>query len=151
MEPHGYEPRERGSFSSDFLESYFTGMIIETNLELIEDAFAAKDIKSDSKAFRKSNRRDNLKFTNTKCEILDVGRNVTTVADYNHLEPTITDIDSHPFCCLNVKDAKDGSGVNINPDLLVKDGEGNDWYQVTLMGGIRKFYKDMPYLLHEGR
>ncbi len=44
MVPHGHEPREGGFFSSNILESKFTGMIIETNLELIEDAFAAEDI-----------------------------------------------------------------------------------------------------------
>src|SRR4030042_1150783 len=95
-------------------------MIIETNLKLIEDAFAAQDIKSNSKTFRKSNRRHNLKFTNTKSDIMKVDWNVTAITDNNHLEPTISDIDSHTSGCSNMKDAKDGSGVKINPDLFIK-------------------------------
>jgi hypothetical protein len=37
-------------------------MVVETDLELIKDAFSAEDIKSDSKTFRESNRRGNLKW-----------------------------------------------------------------------------------------
>jgi len=47
-----------------FLKSYFTGMIIETDLELIENALTTKDIKSNSEALRESNWRRDFKFTN---------------------------------------------------------------------------------------
>jgi hypothetical protein len=67
----------------NFLGCDFTGMIIETNLELIKDDFVAKDIKSNAKAFREFNWGHNLKFTNTKCKILEVGRNLTAIANYH--------------------------------------------------------------------
>jgi len=69
-----------------FLKSYFTGMIIETDLELIENAFATKDIKSNSEALRESNWRRDFKFTNVEWKIVEIGRNVTAIPDDNHLQ-----------------------------------------------------------------
>jgi hypothetical protein len=36
----------------NFLKGYFSGMIVETNLELIKDSFAAKKVEAHSKTLR---------------------------------------------------------------------------------------------------
>jgi len=100
-------------------------MIIEADLELIEDAFSAKNIEADSKALREPDGGGNLKFPNTESEIMEIGRNVTPVSYHDHLESAILDIDSHPLCGSFMEDTKHGSGVNINPYLFVKNGDRN--------------------------
>jgi len=103
-------------------------MIVEANLELIEDSFAAKNIEADSKTFRKSNGRHNFKFPNAEFEIMKIGRNVTAIPNYNHLKSAILNIDSHTPCRSFMEDTKHGSGVNINPYLFFKNGNGNYWH-----------------------
>jgi hypothetical protein len=103
-------------------------MIIETDLELIKDACSAEEIETNSKALREPDGCRNLKFPNTKFEIMKIGRNVTTIPNYNHLESAILDIDSHTSCSSIVKDTKYGSGVNVNPYLFTMDGNRNDWH-----------------------
>ena len=76
-------------------------MIVETHLELVKDAFAAKDIESNSEPFRESNWHRNLEFPNPEFEILKIGRNVTTIPDHYHLESAILNIDSHTSCSLS--------------------------------------------------
>jgi len=88
------------------LESYLAGMVVETYLELIKNTFPAEDIKSNSKTFRKPNWSSDLKFTKAKHKIVEIGRNVAAVSDYNHLEPAILKIDAHTLCCLNMENAK---------------------------------------------
>ena len=66
--------------------SNFLRQIIETDLELIENAFATKDIKSNSEALRESNWRRDFKFTNVEWKIVEIGRNVTAIPDDNHLQ-----------------------------------------------------------------
>ena len=69
----------------NFLEGYFTGMIIEADLKLIKYTFAAKDIKSNSKTFRKSNRSGYLPFTDMDSKIVNVSRDKTSITHDNHL------------------------------------------------------------------
>ncbi len=78
----------------DFLESYFAGMIVETDLELVKYTFAAEDIKSNSQAFRKPNWGSNLIASKAQCQVVEVSRNVTAIPDHNHLEPAILEFDS---------------------------------------------------------
>jgi len=103
-------------------------MIVETDLELIKDSFSAKEIETNSKTLRESNWCRNLEFPNPEFKILKIGRNVTTIPNYNHLESAILDIDSHTACRSIMKYTKHGSGVNVNPYLFVMNGNRNDWH-----------------------
>jgi len=114
--------------ASDFLESDLADMIVEADLELIEDAFAAKNIEANSKTFRKSNGRHDLKFSNVEFEIMKIGRNETPISDHNHLECAILNVDSHTPCRSFMEDTKHRSGVNINPHLFFMNGNRNDWH-----------------------
>jgi hypothetical protein len=103
-------------------------MIIETDLELIKDACSTEEIETNSKALREPDGCRNLKFPNTEFEIMKIGRDVTPIPNYNHLESAILDIDSHTSCSSIVKNTKHGSGVNIDPYLFVENGNRNYWH-----------------------
>ena len=103
-------------------------MIVETDLKLIEDAFSAKNIEADSKAFRESDGCCNLEFPNPEFEILKIGGNETPVANDDHLESAILNVDSHTPCRSFMEDTKHGSGVNVNPYLFIMNGKRNDWH-----------------------
>ena len=115
------------------MESYFAGMVVETNLELVKYTFSAEDIKSNPKAFRKSNRSCNLKFTKAQCQIVKVSWNVAAVSDYDHLQPALLNINFHTHGCLNMENTKHSPRVNIDPHLFVENGNGNYRYQVTFV------------------
>ena len=121
---NGFSPYHPISVS-DFLEGDLVDMIVEADLKLIKDAFSAKEIEANSKTFGESDGCRNLKFPNSEFEIIKIGRNVTAIPDHNQLESAILDIDSHTSCRSFVKDTKHGSGVNINPHLFLKKGNGS--------------------------
>ncbi len=60
-------------------------MIVETDLELIKDAFTAKEIKANAKPFRKANGRSNLLFIDLDGEIMKIDRNKASITYDYHL------------------------------------------------------------------
>jgi len=69
----------------NLLKGYFAGMVVETDLELVKDTFAAKDIESNSKPFRKSNRSNNLPFADMERKTVDISGDETSITNHNHL------------------------------------------------------------------
>jgi len=109
----------------NFLEGDFTGTIIETNLKLIKDAFPAKDIKPNSKTFRKSNRSGYLPFTDLDRKIVNVGRDKTSVTHDNHLGCPILPVYPDPVCIICTENCEGCSRIYKGPYSMVKNCNGN--------------------------
>jgi hypothetical protein len=116
-------------------------MIVKTDLELIENAITSKDVKADSKAFRKPNGSDNLPFGNLDRKVLDINGYETSVTHYNHLPSPLLPIDSETMCLIYVQNGKNSSGIHVDPHSVVKDRNGNYWEKVVFMKCVREFDK----------
>jgi len=111
VNPHGHKLGEKGAFRSNFLKSYFTGKIVETDLELIKDAFSAKDIEYNSKTFRKSNGSEYLRFTDLDWKIVNIDRDKTSIPNYNHLGGSFSPIYADTMCTIYAENGKSCSRI----------------------------------------
>jgi len=75
-------------------------MIVETHLELVKDAFAAKDVESDSETFRESDQGSNTPLVDFDGEIVKICRDKASIANHNHLLPSLLPIYSDAACII---------------------------------------------------
>jgi len=99
------------------LKSYFTDVIIEADLELIKDTCTTKEIKADTKTLRKSDRGCNLPFTNLNRKGVEINRNETSIANYNHLELTLVPVNYNAKRLISTENSKCCSRANKNQIL----------------------------------
>jgi len=102
-------------------------MVVEADLELIKDAFATEDIKSNSKTFRKSNRSGYLPFTDLDWEIMNLDRDKTSIPNYNHVEGPFSPIYADTMCIIYAENGKGCSRIYKDPNSMVKNCDGNYW------------------------
>lgn len=116
-------------------------MVVETNLELIEDAFSAEDIKPDAKTLRESNGSNNLPLANFGGKVVNIGRYKTPVTYHNHLGPAPLPVYADTVCVIYTQNGEHCSRINVDPNSVVKNCDGNYWQQVAFMNCVREFYK----------
>ena len=115
------------------MKSYFTGVIIEADLESIKDVRATKEIKTNTETLRKSDRGCNLPFTNLKRKTMEINRDETSIANYNHLELTLLPVNSDAEGIISTENSESCSGINKGPDSMIKDCNGNYWHQIAFV------------------
>jgi len=114
-------------------------MIVETHLELVKDAFAAKEIETNSKTLREPNRGSNTPLVDFDGEIVKICRDKASVANHNHLLPPLLPIYSNAACIIYAQNGKGGSRINEDPNSVAKNCNGNYWQEVTFVKGIWEF------------
>jgi hypothetical protein len=123
---------------SDFLEGDLTDMIVETNLELIKDAFSAKNIESDSKTLREPDRSSNLPFVNLDGEIVKIYGDKASIANHDHLWPSSSPVYFDALDVIYTQNCVGGSRIDEDPDSVFKNRNGDYWQEITFVKGIRE-------------
>jgi hypothetical protein len=104
----------------NFLKRNFANMIIETDLKLVEDAFASENVESDAEPFRESNRSSNVVFTNLYGKVLNIDRDKASIAYYNHLRSPNMPVYPDTTCIIDTQNREGCPGICKNPDSMIK-------------------------------
>ena len=93
-------------------------MIIEAHLELIKDARTSKYVEPYTKAFGKPYWGNYFVATDLQREVMEIGGNITPIANYDHLPTPLVPFDANPMSIIYTQDAESRSRINKCPQLV---------------------------------
>jgi hypothetical protein len=125
-------------FRGELLKGDLTRAIVEANLKLVEHSRAAEEVKTDSQAFRKTNRSGDLTGSQLDRNIVNKARNIAAVANDDHLSPAALPVDPHISGFSGADHAEGGSRIHVNPDFVILDRDRDDRHQVAFVQRVRE-------------
>ena len=108
-------------------------MIVEADLKLIEDAFSAKEIETNSKTLREPDRGSNLPLVDLDGEIVKIYGDKAPVANHDHLLTSLLPLYSDALYVIYAQNCKSRSRINEDPNPVVKNSNGNYWQEITFV------------------
>ncbi len=116
-------------------------MVIETDLKLIKNTFAAKEIKPNAETFGKADRCSDFPFADFDGEIMKIDWNKTAISNNNHLLLASLPLNTYTFSLFGIDNIISRAGINIYPKNMPQNIDWDNGHQVSLMRYIGKFYK----------
>jgi hypothetical protein len=123
----------------DRLKGHFAGVVVETHLELVEHSRTAEKIRTDTEAFRETDRDIELCAANLNEQIVKENRNKTAIANYDHLPATVLPIDTHVVRLRGTDHTERSPRIHVDPDFMILDRDRDNRQQVAFVTRVSKF------------
>lgn len=102
----------------DSFKGYFSDMIIETHLELIEGALISEDIEHYTKAFGQTYWGNSFIAIDLQSEVMEIGRDMSPIANCDHLSTSFVPLDAQTGSFIYTQDGDSGSLINKYSQLV---------------------------------
>lgn len=114
------------------LKGNFTRVVVEVYLKLVEHSGATEKIEPDAKAFGYTDWHSHLRVADLNGEVMNEGRNITAVANDNHLAAAALPIYSHIAGLRSIDHTERRSRIHVDPDFVILDHDRDNRHQVVL-------------------